>query len=262
MRRVPSKSIFKKQSSVRSLSGMQPSSLDGSSSPQGAPGSDVDGGVPSILRLFGHNKTGNHQMFRRATHAVLVANRFKAAGEKRVSWASNTAEGTPITNDRSTKPTRRRFRSTATAVIASNRMEHLAHRDGRYESRSSFARRVEREERRGPVGPALGGVASKYRAQSMNGSPHASMLSFNELGHGGSDGGSDESRRSSRRSSPSPGAEGGRESVAPRRFKSAGNLVVAANRFSAPKTRTSRMEVRTADSAFGRDSVARDDRYR
>ena len=268
MKHVPSKSILKKQSSFRSLSGLPQSSLDGSSSPQGAPSSDVDGGSPSILRLFGNNKTGNHQLFRRAAHAVLVANRFKAAGEKRVSWANKTAEGAPITNDRSGKPTRRRFRSAATAVIASNRFDHVGHHDGRYESRGSFARRVGQQEQQGP-GPALGGVASKYRAQShpggANGSPHASMLSLNELGHGGSDGGSDESRRSSRHSTPSPGAraEGGRERVAPRRFKSAGNLVVAANRFSAaPKTRTSRMEVRTADSGFGRDSVARDDRYR
>ena len=53
----------------------------------------------------------------------MAANRFKAAGQKKVSWETTTAEGTLITEEKTRKASKpkRNFRSAARAIIAANR---------------------------------------------------------------------------------------------------------------------------------------------
>ena len=74
----------------------------------------------ALLKIFG-GKARNP--FRRAATAVLAANRFVAAGQKRVIWADTTAEGQPIVDTNSRKPTRRNFRAAARATMAMNRFK-------------------------------------------------------------------------------------------------------------------------------------------
>ena len=74
----------------------------------------------ALLKIFG-GKSRNP--FRRAATAVMAANRFVAAGQKRVIWADTTAEGQPIVDTNSRKPTRRNFRAAARATMAMNRFK-------------------------------------------------------------------------------------------------------------------------------------------
>jgi hypothetical protein len=79
------------------------------------------------LKAFANASTklhGRPNMFRSGIRAVLAANRFVAAGQKRVQWEETTAEGRPIIDAVHRKPTRvgNRMRSAAKAIMAGNRL--------------------------------------------------------------------------------------------------------------------------------------------
>ena len=102
------KSILKRVSSV------------GKKMDRGSPDPEDEDNRVALLKIFG-GKSRNP--FRRAATAVMAANRFVAAGQKRVIWAGTTAEGQPIVDTNSRKPTRRNFRAAARATIAMNRFK-------------------------------------------------------------------------------------------------------------------------------------------
>jgi alpha/beta superfamily hydrolase len=86
-----------------------------------------DPNEPSLLMAFKNASTklhGRPNLFRSGIRAVLAANRFVAAGQKRVQWEETTAEGRPIIDAVHRKPTRvgNRMRSAAKAVMAGNRL--------------------------------------------------------------------------------------------------------------------------------------------
>jgi hypothetical protein len=110
-----------------------------------------DPNEPSLLMAFKNASTklhGRPNLFRSGIRAVLAANRFVAAGQKRVQWEETTAEGRPIIDAVHRKPTRvgNRMRSAAKAVMAGNR---LASFDGAAASplRGQFLQKSVAEER-------------------------------------------------------------------------------------------------------------------
>lgn len=120
---ISKKSILKRESSVGNLAMMNKASQ------KTTPDVDEAGG-PMLLKLFGGKENGGkNNVFRRAAKAVMAANRFKAAGKKRVMWDETTACGALITEQKSKKPSKpkRHFRSAARAIIAANRFGSFAH---------------------------------------------------------------------------------------------------------------------------------------
>mmetsp|Transcript_5368 Transcript_5368/g.21952 ORF Transcript_5368/g.21952 Transcript_5368/m.21952 type:complete len:881 (-) Transcript_5368:97-2739(-) len=107
------RSILKRESSVGKK-------MDRLNTPPPPPDPEDAENRTALLKIFG-GKARNP--FRRAATAVLAANRFVAAGQKRVIWADTTAEGQPIVDTNSRKPTRRNFRSAARATMAMNRFK-------------------------------------------------------------------------------------------------------------------------------------------
>lgn len=132
------RSILKRVSSYGNLSSRE-GSRHGPDKPAGKP--PFDRGTPhdppppgagaALMKIFGGgggqsgggdvSSAGRH--FRSAAKAVMAANRFVAAGQKRVQWERTTAEGRPIIDAPGRRPVRRskNFRSAAKAVIAANR---------------------------------------------------------------------------------------------------------------------------------------------
>ena len=132
------RSILKRVSSYGTLSSRE-GSRHGPDKPAGKP--PFDRGTPhdppppgagaALMKIFGGgggqsgggdvSSAGRH--FRSAAKAVMAANRFVAAGQKRVQWERTTAEGRPIIDAPGRRPVRRskNFRSAAKAVIAANR---------------------------------------------------------------------------------------------------------------------------------------------
>ena len=87
------KTILKKTSSYVNLA----ASLPGESPPP------ADPHEPSLLKVYTNASTKTHgrpNFFRSGIRAVLAANRFVAAGQKRVQWEAVTAEGRPILDSR------------------------------------------------------------------------------------------------------------------------------------------------------------------
>ena len=129
---------MKRVSSYGTLSSRE-GSRHGPDKPAGKP--PFDRGTPhdppppgagaALMKIFGGgggqsgggdvSSAGRH--FRSAAKAVMAANRFVAAGQKRVQWERTTAEGRPIIDAPGRRPVRRskNFRSAAKAVIAANR---------------------------------------------------------------------------------------------------------------------------------------------
>ena len=129
---------MKRVSSYGTLSSRE-GSRHGPEKPAGKP--PFDRGTPhdppppgagaALMKIFGGgggqsgggdvSSAGRH--FRSAAKAVMAANRFVAAGQKRVQWERTTAEGRPIIDAPGRRPVRRskNFRSAAKAVIAANR---------------------------------------------------------------------------------------------------------------------------------------------
>ena len=124
--REPARPILKKTSSYVNLdaSGGSANSREGS---QHGPREPRDPNEPSLLTAFANASTklhGRPNMFRSGIRAVLAANRFVAAGQKRVQWEETTAEGRPIIDAVHRKPTRvgNRMRSATKAIMAGNRL--------------------------------------------------------------------------------------------------------------------------------------------
>jgi len=107
------RSILKRESSVGKK-------MDRLNAPPPPPDPEDAENRTALLKIFG-GKSRNP--FRRAATAVMAANRFVAAGQKRVIWADTTAEGQPIVDTNSRKPTRRNFRAAARATMAMNRFK-------------------------------------------------------------------------------------------------------------------------------------------
>ena len=124
--REPARPILKKTSSYVNLdaSGGSANSREGS---QHGPREPRDPNDPSLLTAFLNASTklhGRPNMFRSGIRAVLAANRFVAAGQKRVQWEETTAEGRPIIDAVHRKPTRvgNKMRSATKAIMAGNRL--------------------------------------------------------------------------------------------------------------------------------------------
>lgn len=107
------RSILKRESSVGRK-------MDRLNAPPPPPDPEDAENRTALLKIFG-GKSRNP--FRRAATAVMAANRFVAAGQKRVIWADTTAEGQPIVDTNSRKPTRRNFQAAARATMAMNRFK-------------------------------------------------------------------------------------------------------------------------------------------
>ena len=124
--REPARTILKKTSSYVNLNASRGSANSREGSQHG-PREPRDPNEPSLLKAFANASTklhGRPNMFRSGIRAVLAANRFVAAGQKRVQWEETTAEGRPIIDAVHRKPTRvgNRMRSAAKAIMAGNRL--------------------------------------------------------------------------------------------------------------------------------------------
>ena len=143
---APARPILKKTSSYGNLNASVGSGNSREGSQHGP-----DPNEPSLLMALKNASTklhGRPNLFRSGIRAVLAANRFVAAGQKRVQWEETTAEGRPIIDAVHRKPTRvgNRMRSAAKAVMAGNR---LASFDGAASSplRGQFLQKSVVEER-------------------------------------------------------------------------------------------------------------------
>ena len=157
------RSILKKTSSYTSLPG----------SPRGS----TKGGKHALRALAtagaagqtGASKNANHHThtgFRSAAKAVMAANRFVAAGKKRVQWEETTAEGRPIVDTRSRVRKASHFRSAAKAVIAANRFGSFGGDDTVL--RGKFIVKSEQEERAWAMHARAGRRPSPYAPRAAD----------------------------------------------------------------------------------------------
>ena len=230
------KPILKKTSSYGNLGGVKNSVSNSSLSDMTPP----DPEAPSLIKAFTNASTklhGRPNLFRSGIRAVLAANRFVAAGKKRVQWEETTAEGRPILDAVLKKPTRvggrSRMRSAAKAVMAGNRLRSFAKcsssdkvgdtSKNKSPLRGQFLQKTPEEERQF--------AAARHRLEKEKASARRESVTF-----------SNGSRRSDRSSNSSPSRSPGSSQVSARgesaegrgrekqRFTAAARAVVAGAR--------------------------------
>ena len=225
--------ILKKTSSFANLSvsGGSGNSREGS---QHGPQDARDPNDPSLLTAFANASQklhGRPNLFRSGIRAVLAANRFVAAGEKRVQWEETTAEGRPIVDAVHRKPTRvgNKMRSAAKAVMAGNRLASFGAGDERNAAaaasplRGQFLQKSVVEEREWRRHHKIADV----RRRASESSERARPLNGGERASGGSP---VSSRASSRASSERSRGSGGDGRPTKPRFSAAARAVVAGYR--------------------------------